>query len=82
MDGTTVGAYEAKTNLSRLLDEVEQGKTITITRHGVPVALLVPAPGVRQRSVEETIEAIKEFRRDKTLGPLSIRELIEEGRRY
>lgn len=82
MDATTAGAYEAKTHLSRLLDEVEQGKTITITRHGVPVALLVPAPGLRQRSVEETIEALKAFRKGKTLGSISIRDLIEEGQRY
>ncbi|MDI3339841.1 MAG: type II toxin-antitoxin system prevent-host-death family antitoxin [Sphaerobacter sp.] len=77
-----VGAYEAKTHLARLLDEVERGKTITITRHGVPVAQLVPAPGVRQRTIEETIDALKAFGRDKSLGPLTIRELIEEGRRY
>ena len=37
-----VGAYEAKTHLPRLLDEVAAGATITITKHGVPVALLVP----------------------------------------
>ena len=39
---TTIGAYEAKTNLSRLLDEVAAGRTVTITRHGHPIARLVP----------------------------------------
>lgn len=38
----TVGAFEAKTYLSRLLDEVAGGETITITEHGMPVAMLVP----------------------------------------
>lgn len=81
----TVGAYEAKTHLSQLLDEVAGGKTITITRHGVPVALLVPVSqisGRSQRNVSETIEELKAFRRGNRLDGLTIRELIEEGRRY
>lgn len=78
----TVGAYEAKTHLPQLLDEVAQGKSITITRHGVPVAMLVPPPGASQMSVDEAIAALKEFRRGKTLGGVTVRELIEEGRRY
>ncbi len=78
----TVGAYEAKTHLPRLLDEVARGETITITKHGVPVARLVPPEDVRRRDVGEAIEALREFRKGKTLGGMSIRELIEEGRRY
>ena len=73
--------YEAKTQLSRLLGEVEQGETITITRHGRPIARLVPIHG-RQRSVQEAIAAIREFRKGHTLGDVSIKELIEEGRRH
>ena len=38
----TIGAYEAKTHLSELLEKVEAGEEITITKHGVPVAKLVP----------------------------------------
>jgi prevent-host-death family protein len=76
-----VGVYEARTQLSRLLDEVEQGETITITRHGRPIARLVPVRG-RQRSVKEAIAAIREFRKGHTLGDVSIKELIEEGRRH
>jgi prevent-host-death family protein len=78
----TVGAYEAKTHLPRLLDEVARGETITITKHGVPVAKLVPADEAVGRDVGEVIEALREFRKGKTLGDISIRELIEEGRRY
>jgi prevent-host-death family protein len=78
----TVGAYEAKTHLPRLLDEVARGETITITKHGVPVAKLVPPDEAVRRDVGEVIKALREFRKGKTLGGISIRELIEEGRRY
>lgn len=78
----TIGAFDAKTHLSRLLNEVAEGETITITKNGVPVAQLIPAPEVRQRSTREVIAALKEFRRGKTLDGVSVRELIEEGRRY
>jgi prevent-host-death family protein len=45
----TIGAYEAKTRLSRFLDEVAEGETMTITKHGTPVAQLVPAKqGLRE----------------------------------
>ena len=76
-----IGVYEAKTHLPRLLDEVARGESITITRHGRPVARLVPVVG-RRRSVREAIEAIEAFRQGHTLGDLTIRELIEEGRRH
>jgi len=74
-----VGVYEAKTQLPRLLDEVERGESVTITRHGRPVARLVPLRG-RRRTVAETIAAIEEFRKGHTLGGLTTKELIEEGR--
>jgi len=79
----TIGAYEAKTHLPRLLDEVARGKTITITKHGVPVARLVP-PDVAQRpDTAAVIDALREFRRGiKPLAGLSIREMIEDGRRF
>jgi prevent-host-death family protein len=75
-----VGVYEAKTKLARLLDEVEQGETITITRHGRPIARLVPVRG-RRRTVHEAIDAIRESRKGHRLDGLTVRELIEEGRR-
>lgn len=78
----TVGAFEAKTHLSQLLDEVEKGATITITRHGRPVARLSPAEPVVARDVDEVIRSWEEYRKREgiTLGGLSIREMIEEGR--
>lgn len=78
----TVGAYEAKTHLSRLLDEVANWETITITKHGVSVAMLVPMPVARRKKVDEAIAALREIRKGITLGPgLTIRDLNDEGRR-
>jgi prevent-host-death family protein len=76
----TVGSYEAKTHLPALLDRVAQGEEITITRHGVPVAILIPASGAKKPDVASTIRAMLEFRKGRRLGGLSIREMIEEGR--
>ena len=47
----SIGAFEAKTNLAKLLDRVARGESVTITRHGKPVVLLVPAETDRTRSV-------------------------------
>jgi prevent-host-death family protein len=76
-----VGVYDAKTHLARLLDEVETGQEITITRHGKPIARLVPL-GPRRRSVAEAIDAIRQSRKGRTLGGVRIRDLIDEGRKH
>lgn len=79
---TEVGAYEAKTHLSHLLDRVEGGERIIITRRGRPVAHLVPLPGDRDCTVEEAVEELMRFRKRHSLGPdLSVRDLIREGRK-
>ena len=77
----TVAAYEAKIHLPRLLDKVARGESVMITKHGVPVAMLVPVPSAQQRSVREAIEAIEEIRKDNSLDGLTIRQMVEEGRR-
>jgi len=79
---TTASAYETKTHLAELLRRVQRGESITITKHGVPVAKLVPLDDEKKRNVAEAIAAIREFRNGHTLGGITIRELIEEGRRY
>ena len=76
-----IGAYEAKTHLPRLLDEVADGEPITITKHGVPVAVLAPTTPRPSRSAQEAIAALRAFRRTHALAGLSTRELIDEGRR-
>jgi len=75
-----VGVYEAKTHLPRLLNEVERGESVTITRHGRPVARLVPIQNP-QPTPAEAIEAIRKFRKGHTLGGLKIKDLINEGRK-
>lgn len=83
---TTVGSFEAKTHLPALLERVSRGEQIVITKHGKAVAMLVP-PGHANagNDVERTVKDMLAWR-DKqgpTLGPkLTIRQLIEEGRRY
>jgi prevent-host-death family protein len=78
----TVGAFEAKTHLSELLDRVEAGEEVTITRHGSPVAQLVP---VRKRTSREArraaIQAIRNLAKGNTLAATTIKDLITEGRR-
>ena len=76
----TIGAYEAKTHLARLLEEVAGGETITITKHGVPVAELRPAPAISRRRPAEVIAALRKARRGVTLGTVGLRTLIDEGR--
>ena len=80
---TSVGSFEAKTHLPQLLERVSRGERILITRHGKPAALLVPAPVENAKSVNQVIAEMKKLRRDNVLGDdLSIRDLIEEGRRF
>ena len=77
----TIGAYEAKTHLPQLLKRVSKGELITITKHGVPVATL-QAPGpVTKSPPREVIADLRKFKRQHYLEGLSIREMIEEGRR-
>lgn len=76
----SVGSYEAKTHLPQLLTRVAKGERITITKHGVPIAILIPAMEP-VADIEETIEEIRRFRRGKSLGGKSIREMIDQGRR-
>jgi prevent-host-death family protein len=77
---TTVGVYEAKTRLPELLARVEQGERVTITRHGKPVAALVPA-GTGDPPVTEVITALRAFRKGRRRGRMSVRAMMTQGRR-
>ena len=80
--GTSVGSYDAKTHFSELLAKVEMGEEITITRHGMPVARLVP---VRRKHTSEerraAIDRISKLRKGLRLNGLKIRDLVAEGRK-
>ena len=77
----TVGAFEAKAHLTEILDRVERGESLTITRDGKPVAHLVPISSPHQRFRIEAIQALREFGKGNQLDGLKIRDLIDEGRR-
>ena len=79
-----VGSFEAKTHLPQLLERVAKGEEFTITKHGKPVARLVPAAATAPRpDVKQVIEELKAFSKGNKLGKgLTIREMIEEGRRF
>ncbi len=77
----TVGAYEAKTHLSQLLDRVAAGERIAISKHGVPVAILQPVNVSNKRRARDVIAEMKTLRKGLRLDGISLREMIEEGRR-
>jgi prevent-host-death family protein len=77
----TVGAFEAKTHLSVLLDKVESGEEVLITRHGRPIARIVSAETADRSQVDQIIAQLKALRRGTTLGGLSWKALRDEGRR-
>jgi prevent-host-death family protein len=81
----TVGAYEAKTHLSDLLERVAGGERIVITKHGVPVAVLQPPEPAPRKDVKQAIADLRAFRNSLretgvTATRAEIRKWIEEGR--
>ena len=74
-----VGVYEAKNKLSELLDRVEAGEIIAITRHGKQIALLTPVNQQRP-SARQAIDHLRQIRKGSRLGGLRIKELRDEGR--
>jgi prevent-host-death family protein len=83
---STIGAFEAKTKLSELLERVRHGEEFTITRHEKPIARLVPVERPSQAEIQEGFRALDEVGRRNPLNPpgkksISYRQLIEEGRR-
>jgi prevent-host-death family protein len=77
----TVGAFEAKTHLSSLLDRVAAGEDVLITKHGKPVARLVRAQEIDRAHVRDVIEQLKRLRDRNTLGGLSWKALRDVGRK-
>jgi prevent-host-death family protein len=77
----TVGAFEAKTHLSALLERVAGGEEVLITRHGKVIARLVPAVAADRARIDEVIAGLKSARAGVTLGGLNWKDLRDEGRR-
>jgi len=77
----TIQASEAKTHFLRILDKVERGETIVITRHGKTVARISPQPEIDRERVQRAMENIRELR--KRTGKVSLEEILamrDEGR--
>jgi prevent-host-death family protein len=76
----TVGAFEAKTTLSALLERVAEGEEVLITKHGRAVARIVPAVGVDRVRARTAIAAMRREARGRRLRGLSLRRMREAGR--
>ncbi len=77
----TIGAFEAKTHLSSLLDKVEAGEEVLITRHGKAVARMVPEATHAGDRLDEVVGRLKEMRRGTLLDGLDWKELRDTGRK-
>jgi len=78
-----VQASDAKTRFAELLTEVERGETVVVTRHGRPIARIIPDEAQRQKDIDEARKAIKELR--KHTGRVSTEEILawrHEGHKY
>lgn len=77
-----VGVFEAKNRLTALLDEIQEGGEVLITRHGKPIARLVPAePGFNRAKARRAADGLRAASKGRTLDGLTLGELIGEGRR-
>jgi len=77
-----IGAFEAKTHLPRLLDRVAHGETLTITRHGKPVAYLVPINTDRKQAKEAAARIVERRRHVKQTPLAELMATTHEGHRY
>jgi prevent-host-death family protein len=76
-----IGAFEAKTHLAALLDRVEQGEELVISRRGRAVARLVPVADAARTRAADAVTRLRALRHGVTLGGLDWRDLRDTGRR-
>jgi len=77
-----IGSYEAKTHLPKLLKKVTKGSSFVITKHGMPVAELIPPRTSEKPDTGKIIAEIKDFRKGRSLKGLSIKKMVNAGRRF
>lgn len=77
-----IGAFDAKTHLPQLLRRVQKGERFVITKHNRPVAELIPYRRRDPTRIRAAIDRLAAFQKSHSLQGLSVRELIEEGRRF
>ncbi|HEX4052625.1 MAG TPA: type II toxin-antitoxin system prevent-host-death family antitoxin [Tepidisphaeraceae bacterium] len=75
-----IGSYELKTHLAQVLDDVEHGQSVIVTRHGKPIARILPSDRAQRQEASDAAEAIRNFPRSRLPEGVTIRGLIEEGR--
>jgi prevent-host-death family protein len=78
-----IQASDAKAHLASLLDEVERGETLVITRHGKAIARLVPETDLRRREVDRALAEIEKFR--KTMPRIPLEDILSarhDGHKY
>lgn len=83
-DRSLVGAFDAKTHFSQLLERVAKGEEITITRHDRPIARLVPVGRPSREHLESVFDRMAALRQSlgKPRDKASLKDLINEGRRF
>lgn len=75
-----IGTYQLKTHLAEVLDAVEHGQTVIVTRHGKSIARILPDTTEQRDRVDKAVEALRNFPRTRLPKGVTIRDLIEEGR--
>jgi prevent-host-death family protein len=76
-----ISSFEAKTHFSQLLQRVKKGERITIFNHNSPVAVIMPFTNNEVPDIQETIKSVVYFSSGKKLAGISIKDLINEGRK-
>jgi prevent-host-death family protein len=77
----TIGSYQLKTHLAEILDAVEHGQTVVVTRHGKPIARISPNAETRREQARQAVEALLAFQRIRLPKGVTIRNLVQQGRR-
>ncbi len=80
-DMSAVNIHEAKTHLSRLVEQAAKGESFVIAKAGKPIARLIGAADIDRARVEEAVEELRRLRKSTSLGGLSWKALRDEGRR-
>ena len=78
----TIGAFEAKTHLPQLLERVARGESLTITKHGKPVAHLIPVDSSRKQAREAAARIIERRRNIEQVSLKQLLSTVHEGHRY
>ena len=79
----TIGAFEIKTHLPALLDRIATGEKIRITRHGIPLAVLMPvAKAEAKLSSEEIVEGMRILRKRVKPGRANLEKMVDQVRRF